>query len=154
MDLLIRTIKQDEWEDAMALAWRTFQKYEAADYPPEGSSSFINFISDQGLYKMFLNGDYKVYAAYYEGHMIGIISIRKRTHISLLFVEGKYHRQGVGSGLIDYAAKKIRSDEHLNFATVNAAPFAVGFYKNIGFEVTGPETMDDGIRYTPMILKW
>jgi predicted GNAT family N-acyltransferase len=34
--------------------------------------------------------------------------------------------------------------------TVNAAPYAVGFYRQIGFEDVAPELTKDGIIYTPM----
>ena len=37
-----------------------------------------------------------------------------------------------------------------NAFTVNAAPYAVGFYHKIGFEDVAPQLMQDGIRYTPM----
>lgn len=154
MNTIIRYIDKTEWEEAMALAWRTFQRFDAIDYTKEGEDSFLNFISDQGLYRMFCNGDYKVFAAYQEGNMIGIISLRKRTHISLLFVDEKYHGKGIGTELVDHVAKFVRDELKLSFLTVNAAPAAVEFYRKIGFEDAGTELINDGIKYTPMVLKW
>ena len=36
--------------------------------------------------------------------------------------------------------------------TVNSSPYAVGFYKKLGFVPLGPEKQADGIRFTPMRL--
>ena len=55
----IRLADQDEWEDAMGLAWKTFLEFEAGDYTPEGVRSFEDFITDTGLKRMFLSGDYR-----------------------------------------------------------------------------------------------
>ena len=40
----------------------------------------------------------------------------------------------------------------LSEITVNAAPYAVGFYHKIGFIDLEKEKTTDGIRYTPMII--
>ena len=49
----IRPATKDEWEDAMALAWRTFKKFVADDYSDVGVKEFYDFISDNNIYKMF-----------------------------------------------------------------------------------------------------
>ena len=38
--------------------------------------------------------------------------------------------------------------------TVNAAPYALGFYHKLGFQDTGMEETNDGIRFTPMKRVW
>ena len=57
-DFIIRKAAKDEWEEAMAVAYRTFRKFEADVYTPEGVRNFVDFISDNGLYKMFLIDEY------------------------------------------------------------------------------------------------
>ena len=44
--LHIRPAYIDEWETAMALAWKTFLKFEAKDYTPEGVRNFEDFVTD------------------------------------------------------------------------------------------------------------
>ena len=56
----VRVAYRDEWQDAMALAWKTFLKYEAGDYTEEGVRSFQDFITDTMLYRMFLLGSYEI----------------------------------------------------------------------------------------------
>ncbi|MBR4964928.1 MAG: GNAT family N-acetyltransferase, partial [Lachnospiraceae bacterium] len=70
----VRRANENEWEDAMALAWRTFMRFEACDYTQEGIDNFSNFISDNGLHRMFLIGEYHLWVAVAEGKIIGMIS--------------------------------------------------------------------------------
>lgn len=146
----IRPAYRSEWDDAMALAWRTFLQFEAQDYTPAGVESFLDFITDTVLYRMFVLGSYQLFGAYDNGRMIGMLSLRGETHISLLFVDEKYHRRGIGRGLIDYVSRYVLIEEGHGSITVNAAPYATGFYHRLGFVDTGAEQASDGIRYTPM----
>lgn len=63
MKITVRSAYRDEWDDAMALAWRTFMKFEAADYTQQGIKSFQDFITDNVLYRMFVIGLYQLFAA-------------------------------------------------------------------------------------------
>lgn len=148
---VVRRAKEDEWEDAMALAWRTFKKYVAPDYSELGIKEFYDFISDNGIHKMFLIGQYPLWVATYDDEIIGMISLRSRKHISLLFVDGKFHKKGVGRDLIYAAAEEILSNG-LHEATVNASPYGVEFYRKVGFVGLGDEYVESGMRVTPM--KW
>lgn len=148
--LTVRPAYRNEWDDAMALAWRVFMQFEARDYSPEGIESFQDFITDSVLYRMFLMGQYQLFAAYENEHMVGMISLRNETHISLLFVDAKYHRRGIGRQLIQYVSNYVIQEEGHDFITVNAAPYAVGFYHRVGFVDTGVRQFNDGIWYTPM----
>ncbi len=146
----IRSAYRGEWDDAMALAWRTFMQFEAKDYTPEGIESFQDFITDTVLYRMFVLGSYQLFGAYDNNRMIGMLSLRGETHISLLFVDEKYHRMGIGRGLIEYVSQYVLTEEGYDSITVNAAPYATGFYHRMGFVDTNVEQACDGIRYTPM----
>lgn len=152
--ITVRAAYRNEWDDAMALAWRVFMKFEANDYTPEGIESFQDFITDSVLYRMFVMGAYQLFGAYDNGHMVGMVSLRDETHISLLFVDERYHRQGIGRLLIQYVSSYVRNEEGHGGITVNAAPYAVGFYHKIGFADTDVRQFRDGIWYTPMEKRW
>ena len=92
MTLQIRNIRTEEWEDAMALVWRTFLKYEACDYEEEGVRSFLDFITDERLKKLHMIGEYPVMAAFCGQKMVGVASMRSINHISLLFVDSTTKR--------------------------------------------------------------
>lgn len=150
MRITVRPAYRGEWDDAMALAWRVFMQFEARDYTPEGIESFQEFITDSVLYRMFLLGEYQLFGAYDNERMIGMISLRSQTHISLLFVDAAYHKKGIGRQLIRYVSDYVITEEGHNCITVNAAPYAVGFYHRIGFVDTDERQFNDGIWYTPM----
>jgi GNAT superfamily N-acetyltransferase len=149
-DLVVRPAYREEWDDAMALAWRTFMKFEAQDYTKEGVKSFQDFISDSVLHRMFIIGSYQLFVACEEKRLIGMVSLRNETHISLLFVDENYHKQGVGRSLMEYVRNYVKTEEGRRILTVNAAPYATGFYHRIGFVDTGRLQMNDGIYFTPM----
>jgi GNAT superfamily N-acetyltransferase len=82
--------------------------------------------------------------------MAGVISLRSRNHISLLFVLGEYHRRGIGSALVETMKEYVLAEGKENFLTVDSSPYAVGFYHKNGFSDTEPVQRKDGIIYTPM----
>lgn len=150
MRIMVRPAYREEWDDAMALAWRVFMQFEAQDYTPEGVKSFQEFITDSMLYRMFVMGEYQLFGAYDNGRMVGMISLRNETHISLLFVDATYHKKGIGRQLIQYVSDYVRSEEGREFVTVNAAPYAIGFYHRLGFIDTDDKKFSDGVWYIPM----
>lgn len=155
-NLIIRKIKEDEWDDAMSIAWRTFLRYEAADYEQEGIDHFLEFISDERLRKMWLMGEYVVYGAFLETDetadptMVGMVSYRNGNHLSLLFVLSQYHKQGVGRRLIEVVCQDIKSSGRKEFLTVHGAPYAIDFYHKLGFVDLEKQQYRQGIYYTPM----
>ena len=149
-NILIRPVKMEEWENAMGVAWKTFLKFEGQDYTPEGIDNFRDFITDQTLQRMFLLGEYILYGAFFRGQIVGIVSLRNKEHISLLFVDEEFHRMGIGRKLMN-EMRKLEQELGGYRLTVHASPYAVGFYHKIGFVDTDLEQIKDGIRYTPML---
>lgn len=146
----IRWARADEWEEIMDMVWRTFMRFEAGDYSEEGIANFRDFITDPRLFHMFMNGQYATMIAEYDGKIIGQISVRNGNHISLLFVDEAYHRQGVGRELIHRMADFLIRDRDAHSMTVEAAPCAVEFYRKVGFRICSPEEEYSGIRVTSM----
>ncbi|MCM1122725.1 MAG: GNAT family N-acetyltransferase [Eubacterium sp.] len=146
----IRSAYRNEWQDAMVLAWKTFLRFEADVYTSEGVKNFQNFITDSTLYRMFVMGTYQMFVALDYGKIIGMITLRGSTHISLLFVDEKYHRRGIGRALIKYLTEYLLSEMGASKVTVNASPYGVEFYHKLGFRDIRSEEKKDGIIYTPM----
>lgn len=148
----VRMAYEHEWEDAMALAWKTFLRFEADDYEPEGVRSFENFITDNTLHRMFIMGAYQMFVAIHDKKMVGMITVRGNSHISLLFVDESYHKRGIGRALILRLCEYLKREVGTKRVTVNASPYGVGFYHRLGFKDLQPEQASEGIRYTPMEL--
>ncbi len=138
---------------AMQLAWDTFLVYEAPDYNNEGIKNFHEFVKGDELRNMFINGDYYTLGAFDENDVIvGILGIRKHWHISLLFVDGTFHHQGIATKLLKRAFTDA-ADKGIKEMTVFSAPFAIEFYHKLGFTDLDEEKTADGIRYTPMKIE-
>ena len=151
--IMVRCAYHSDWDGAMKLAWDTFARFDAPDYSQEGIDNFRKFVNDEMLHKMFLAGQYQLFVAVEGDKCVGMLTLRERKHISLLFVDERYHRNGIGSALINYVSLYARDEEGLDRLTVNASPYAVGFYHKKGFVDMSKETEADGIRFTPMELK-
>lgn len=90
------------------------------------------------------------HGAFVQEELVGIIATRNEgTHIALFFVEGKYHRQGIGKRL----CQTVQSVNNSNKMTVNSSPYAVPIYHKLGFKDTDTEQVVNGLRFTPMGLK-
>ena len=153
-NILIRTINENEWEEAMNLAWDTFILYEAPEYTKEGITSFRNFVRDPILKTLFIEGKYNVLAAFNNNIIVGIIGVRNETHISLLFVDSEYHKKGIARRLVEKTFERTYEKYGKREMTVNSSPYAVGFYHKMGFQDLRPQETRDGITYTPMVNRF
>ena len=108
----IRWAEDKDWIPAMHMIWKTFLKFEAVDYTEEGIRNFYDFITDEHLYKSFLQGRYQMMVAPDGERVIGAASVRNYNHLSLLFVDEEYHHRGIGRDLMrrmcEYLKKRGR----------------------------------------------
>ena len=95
-----------------------------------------------------------MFVALDQGRIVGMITLRDSKHISLLFVDEKYHRRGIGRALMKYLTEYMVKEMGIRQVTVNASPYGVEFYHKLGFRDLRPEERKDGIIYTPMELKF
>ena len=141
---IIRKLRECEAEAARSLAWKVFSEYEAPDYPQEGIAEFQKALRNEA----YLAG-IEYFGAFDGGTLVGMVGIRKGPcHICFFFVDGKYHRLGIGTKLFDCA----RTEYPGKAITVNSSPYGLPFYKSLGFCTADSEQIVNGIRFTPMIL--
>lgn len=151
MSYEIRWARESEWAPAMQMIWRTFLRYDGKDYTEEGIKNFFDFITDNELYAAFLRGEYQMMVALVEGRIIGAGSLRNKNHLSLLFVDGAYHRKGIGSTILIRLCNYLEQEMGERYMSLKAAPYAVDFYRKLGFQTVRPEEEISGIRVTTMI---
>lgn len=137
----IRSIKKSELKDALELVWEVFLKYEAPAYSEEGIKEFKDSIGNPEFI-----GKMQLYGAFIDKKIIGVVATREKHHLSLLFVHDDYHNKGIGKALYKYVVD-LNSD---NFFTVNASPYAKGFYEHLGFKCVVGEQCVKGIKFYPM----
>lgn len=146
----IRWIRPEEWDEVRRMIWRTFMRFEASDYTQMGIQNFHAFLYDGKLYQLYLAGRYQMMVALDQGRIIGEVSVRNGNFISLLFVDEAYHRHGVGRKLLECMADYLKQETQEIYMAVKASPYAVGFYRKLGFRVCRPEEEIAGIRVTSM----
>ena len=141
-DISIRRLSESEIPAALDLTWKTFSEYESPDYAPEGTEEFRTCLHSDA----YLSG-IEYYGAFDREKLIGEIGIRPdKMHICFFFVDGEYHRRGIGTGLFRYL-RKVYPEETI---TLNSSPYGLPFYQAIGFVPTEVEKTVNGIRFTPM----
>ena len=145
----IRPVTPDRLPEALSLCWNVFCQYSASSFPSEGIGAFHAYLHPDHIGPLCRTGRLQFYAAYRESQMVGVLGLRGFSHISLLFVDGSSQGQGIGTSLIRYALFLAKKAWRASLS-VHAAPYALGFYHGCGFEDTGPQTMRNGILYTPM----
>lgn len=136
---------------ALELVWNVFEECDAPDYEEMGIQTFRHFISYENMAEKMESGEMVFFGAYQENELIGVISMRSGFHISLLFVDKKYQRQGVAKKLVRRAVIYcMEENPDLCRVTVNSSPNGRAAYLAMGFYPLSPEQKKEGMRYTPM----
>lgn len=142
--MTVRPLRKEETEAALRLAWKVFIEYESPDYAPEGTDEFRKALNDE----KYLSG-IRYYGAFDAERLVGILGIREeKAHICFFFVDGAYHRRGIGTRLFE----RMREDFADRTITLNSSPYGLPFYRALGFTPTDKEQTINGIRFTPMVF--
>lgn len=141
--MIIRKVSKSGRKEALVLILKVFMQYDAQDYSEEGIETFKRTAIYDEDYVDFIT----MYGAYENDKIIGVVATRNNgSHISLFFVDGQYHRKGIGKMLFQILLDHTTAEE----ISVNSSPYAVEFYHHLGFEDIAKEQITDGIRYIPM----
>ncbi|MGN0520195.1 MAG: GNAT family N-acetyltransferase [Candidatus Fimenecus sp.] len=137
----VRRLLQSELPAALELCWTVFCQFEAPEYTQEGIREFQAALQDGER-----NRQMEFYGAFDENTLVGVLAVRAPQHIGYFFVKPEYHRRGIGRKLFE----TMRETYEIPIFTVNSSPYAVEFYRRLGFAPTDGEQVTNGIRYTPM----
>lgn len=130
-----------------------FMEHIAPLYEPEGITEFLQYASPHETTRR-LHHDHVMLLAEHHDRIVGVIELRDFDHISLLFVDMVYQRQGIAQELVQRALEMcLQHKPALKTFTVLASPNAVPAYERFGFCITEPEQMRNGIRYVPMAME-
>jgi GNAT superfamily N-acetyltransferase len=138
----IRKILKSEMEYALKLIWDVFMEFEAPDYTEEGIEEFRKSLKND-----YWLDDKLFYGAYESNKLLGVIATIENDHISLFFVDSKYHNKGIGRMLLEY----VESINKSGFLSVNSSPYAHEIYKHFGFVDIDKEKIFNGIKTFLMI---
>lgn len=141
----IEKLNREQIEKALPLVWDVFCKYEAVNYSESGKEAFRSAINSADYLDML-----SAYGAYDGEKLVGIIATRSEdAHIALFFVDGAYHRRGIGRSLFEACI----ADNCNARITVHSSEYAAEVYRRLGFVQTDKMQVDCGIRYIPMVYE-
>lgn len=140
----IKRIDKDNMKEALDLVWKTFLEYEAPDYSEEGINAFKETIDNEE----WIN-ERELYGAYLNNELVGVIGTKDKSHIALFFVDGKYHKQGIGRKLFEIVLENNDKD----YLTVNSSIYAKEIYEHLGFKLDSDLMVVHGLKFYPMTMK-
>lgn len=150
----IRPLAGCEIEEALGLVWDVFSEYEAADCEQEGVDEFWEKIDYEYLLQRAGDGEVRFWGAFDEGRMVGVCMMREPCQVELLYVDGEYQGQGVGTNLLKKAVLDAKEqDPLLQRVTADASEGSKGFFLELGFVPIAETYESCGIKYTPMAVE-
>ena len=147
----LRLMQPGEEAEVCALVTRVFDQFVAPDLPAEGVDEFYRFANPEALNARRQGGN-QVVIAVADSRIVGMLELQALKHIAMLFVEDR--GKGTGRRLFEHGLQICRdSAPDLREVTVKSSPYAVSVYQKLGFVATGPEQIENGIVYTPMVYR-
>lgn len=135
------------------LALHTFDRFIAPEYSREGREAFRRYAAPEAVRFRLESGEV-AFGAFDATELVGVLEMRGRGHIALLFVDPRHHRRGIARALVDAAVTWAQECEpDLEQITLNSSPYAKPVYLRMGFVPIAPESEEHGIRSTPMALR-
>lgn len=149
--ITFRPMESGEEKHIYELVTRVFHKQVAPVYTEKGVEKFLGMLSPEWLCETEKGEDSFVLVATLQNRLVGMLAVINQSHIALIFVDSGYQGKGIGNELINEAIRKcLEMDPSLKTITVSASPNSVSFYQTIGFQLTGEEVDEDGMRFIPM----
>jgi len=149
--ITIRQATPRDIRPALALALRVFTEYDAPGFLPEALVKFTAEIhATIENPAMYLAGERLLFVALDGKKVVGVVAERwGNGHISMVFVDGAYHRRGIATRLLHrtICEMKLRGYDKI---TLFSSPYGLPFYLHFGFKATDVEQQKDGFVFTPM----
>lgn len=149
---MIKEVDSKDLKSALELVNNVFSEFVAVGYSEQGKHTFENYLKNKEdeVASDLKTGHKKMWAYYQDGVIIGVISTRDISHISLMFVDKRYHRRGIARELFRVVLEEVRRFDDITQITVNSSPYAVGVYEHLGFRKVSEQQEKDGIIFIPM----
>ncbi len=149
---IIRPMHEGEETETCDLVKRVFSEFIAPTYSQAGRDEFLRYAEPDALAQRS-HGNHFVLLAVAETRPVGMLEMRDYGHVSMLFVDRSFQRQGLGRALLQQALDESRRHRpDLRQVTVHAVPNSVSIYEQLGFRPVSSEQVINGIRFVSMRL--
>jgi GNAT superfamily N-acetyltransferase len=115
----------------------------------EGACTFLRENDEAGM-RGHVAAGHVYHVAVDGGAIAGFIAIRANSHVFHMFIDKRWHRQGLARRLWEVARAATLARGGSGSFTVNASNFAVPVYTSFGFERTAPTQCVKGLYFNPM----
>ncbi|MDF9824886.1 ribosomal protein S18 acetylase RimI-like enzyme [Breznakia sp. PF5-3] len=133
----------------MELVWNVFLEFEAIEYPKQGVEEFKRYIMEDNILQMLDKKEIVIWGCF-DRELVGMIAGRIPDHITLLFVDKRYHRQGIAKQLFQIMKDDFINTYHIDKITVNSSLYAKEVYKRLGFYEVQEVQVVNGIPFISM----
>jgi len=146
-------MKAEDIPEVSNLVAHVFNALVAPEYSTEGVQEFLQYIEPIAFQARSKSNHFSLIALA-QAKIVGMIEIRNRDHVSLLFVAQDYQRRGIAKELLHQAIQICQEYKpQPSEISVNSSSFAVPIYEKLGFYRVGERKERNGIGFIPMILK-
>ena len=142
-------------EDAAAISALVLSVAHFFTLNPEGrgADAFLQTLQPDAVAARLAAASFTTWVAVADGGEVrgaraGVIVVRGGNHLFHLFVAERFQGLGWARQLWLHALSHLGASTRI---TVNATPFAQGFYERMGFVATGPRVQAGGIAFIPMV---
>lgn len=150
--MLIRPLEDDDIPAAVALFQAAAHEFIVAGSSPGEMDWFLHENDEHGFRAHVAKG-YAYQVARHGDQLAGFAAVRDLSHLYHLFVDKRWHRQGIGTRLWHAVRDAAVAAGNPGYFTVNASPYAMPVYLAWGFVPTAPLQCVKGLRFTPMRLE-
>ena len=147
--MLIRPCEDADLPVMARLLRASALEYIVHESPPEGACTFLRENDEDGL-RGYARAGHVYHVALDGGELAGFVAIRNNDHVFHLFVDRRWHRQGLARRLWEAARVAAVKRGAGGSFTVNASNHAVPVYQAFGFERTAPTQCVKGLYFNPM----
>jgi GNAT superfamily N-acetyltransferase len=149
--MLIRPLDDTDIPAVARLLRVLAQEFIVHESSPEGAATFLRENDVEAIRANVARG--MVYHVAHAGdELAGFIAMRERSHLYHMFVDRRWHRQGLAHRLWEVAQAAALEGGPLAAFTVNSSNFAVPVYEAFGFVRTAPMQCMKGLYFNPMAL--
>jgi GNAT superfamily N-acetyltransferase len=150
--MLIRALEDPDIPAVAALFQSAAREFIVHESAPDGAERFLGE-NDEAGFRAHVARGYAYQVATIGEHLAGFAAVRDGSHLYHLFVDKRWHRQGIATQLWHAVRDAALAAGNPGCFTVNASRLAVPVYAAWGFVPTAPLQFVNGLYFVPMRLE-
>ncbi|PIN90460.1 hypothetical protein COU57_03385 [Candidatus Pacearchaeota archaeon CG10_big_fil_rev_8_21_14_0_10_32_14] len=146
-NLVFRTFKKKDSRKVSEFIIKIFKEFNGKHLTKESVKFFVETYNKENIEKKWLKNF--VIISEINDKIIGVGRAKKDGWITHCYVDKRFMRKGIGSVIINNLENSIKK----NKIFLNSSPYALKFYRKLGYKRCGNKKLYNGIPLYPMIKK-